>query len=495
VINLPRGAIEQPPSISFFSRRQSCRPRGPAYAANHLLSKQADEAIGRVCRARRRPSVLKAALRAAKAAASTRLTDEALAPASIQNARPSSARVLYLQEFRTARGPRPIRLLVIGRIRILAMRRRNQPRLADQPSGRGATAEAFYFFSAQTMRSSTLPGGGAGPPSGAPAGPAVDSPARPPTASFYNDIEVNAVPGWKGIVTAPWVLMWHVLGYRLRLCRSTVVVTSYVLVLSTQYQVLMASALTLSRARTVHIHDPLSPPLPLPFLPLSPPPPLPLDHHQRRSPPLRKRPPENPHGVAVAHAPAAADAAGQANLRVGHVSPARRRQATCLPGRSGVDGGYGPACGWSSWSRRASTLSSSLVFAMFQGGSCHGADRPPAWGRRKPHPPAWPTASPRAFQLAFHSPQVRAGQCSAGAVFPQGETECSRFGRRWFSGRARTIASNFVRGQLNEGFQPEATKGRRPRRAIIFTTGSTGPPKGVPLLFIATAISINHQAE
>jgi acyl-CoA synthetase (AMP-forming)/AMP-acid ligase II len=49
-------------------------------------------------------------------------------------------------------------------------------------------------------------------------------------------------------------------------------------------------------------------------------------------------------------------------------------------------------------------------------------------------------------------------------------------GRRWFWG-GRTIAQLRAR-QLNDGFRPAPTKSDDPA-AIIFTTGSTGPPKGV----------------
>lgn len=48
-------------------------------------------------------------------------------------------------------------------------------------------------------------------------------------------------------------------------------------------------------------------------------------------------------------------------------------------------------------------------------------------------------------------------------------------GRRWFWG-GRTIAQ--LRARNLDGFEPVATKGNDPA-AIIFTTGSTGPPKGV----------------
>jgi ribosomal protein S6--L-glutamate ligase len=117
----------------------------------------------------------------------TRLNDEALAERAFRMLAQLGA-VLYLQEFVPHDGY-DIRLLVIGE-RILAMRRRNMFDWRTNIS-RGATAETFTpddSLVAMARRAAAAVGA---PLAGVDILPSRDG-------QLYT-IEVNAVPGWKGL--------------------------------------------------------------------------------------------------------------------------------------------------------------------------------------------------------------------------------------------------------------------------------------------------------
>jgi RimK family alpha-L-glutamate ligase len=117
----------------------------------------------------------------------TRLNDEALAERAFRMLTQLGA-VLYLQEFVPHEGY-DIRLLVIGE-RILAMRRRNQLDWRTNIS-RGATAEAFTPDDSLIEMAHRAAAAVGAPVAGVDLLPGRDG-------NLYM-IEVNAVPGWKGL--------------------------------------------------------------------------------------------------------------------------------------------------------------------------------------------------------------------------------------------------------------------------------------------------------
>jgi RimK family alpha-L-glutamate ligase len=120
----------------------------------------------------------------------TRLTDEALALRAFKMLAQLGA-VLYLQEFIPHQG-HDIRLLVIGD-RILSMRRRNKLDWRTNIS-RGATAEAFTPDDTLVELARRAAAAVHAPLAGVDLLPGRDG-------RLYT-IEVNAVPGWKGLAKA-----------------------------------------------------------------------------------------------------------------------------------------------------------------------------------------------------------------------------------------------------------------------------------------------------
>ena len=112
----------------------------------------------------------------------------------------------------------------------------------------------------------------------------------------------------------------------------------------------------------------------------------------------------------------------------------------------------------------------SLVFAMFKAGVVTVLIDP-GMGRRN-LVRCLAESDPEGF---VGIPLAHAVRAVLRSCFPKAVHNVT-VGRRWFWG-GRTIAQ-LRRRQLSAGFRPVATKADDPA-AIIFTTGSTGPPKGV----------------
>jgi ribosomal protein S6--L-glutamate ligase len=119
-----------------------------------------------------------------------RLNDDALALRAFKMLAQLGA-VLYLQEFIPHQG-HDIRLLIIGE-RILAIRRRNRLDWRTNIS-RGATAEPFTPDDAMIEMAKRAAAAVGAPLAGVDLLPGKDG-------QLYT-IEVNAVPGWKGLATA-----------------------------------------------------------------------------------------------------------------------------------------------------------------------------------------------------------------------------------------------------------------------------------------------------